>query len=240
MLGIGVLRVGNQQGVAVLGDEPEQHPVHQPQQRPVQVVQPQVRGARIEPGAQLRVVFVGDEPGAEDRDGLLHAAAELFESTLALLGGEPAPLFQVTGLRATVIVGGEPGLVAYQVEQDEVGEQLSIEDRLEVELDVRRADQGSGVAQQPQRGAVGKDRPEAGVVAVQQFLHHGLWCPGGHFRRFVVQVGAPAEQVHRHVPGPVTDREASAVQVDATVGFEVVESEFAQQDPQPPFPGDPG
>ena len=55
----------------------------------------------------------------------------------------------------------------------------------------------------------------------------------------MVQVGSPAQQVHRHVPGPVADREASAVQFDATVGGELVESEHAQRDAQPPFPGDP-
>ena len=50
----------------------------------------------------------------------------------------------------------------------------------------------------------------------------------------------PAEQVDGHVPEAVADREALAVQLDATVGDELVEAQLAQQDVQPPFPGDPG
>ena len=121
---------------------------------------------------------MGQEPGAEDRDGLLDPVAKLVERSLALLGGEAAPLLQVAGGRAAVPVGREPGLVADQVEQDEVGEQLAVEDGRQVELDVGRADQGGGVAQQPQHRAVGKDRPQVGVVAVEQFLDHRLRSAG--------------------------------------------------------------
>ena len=80
-----------------------------------------------------------EEPGAEDGDGLLDAVAELVECPLALLGGEAAPLLQVAGRGAAVALDREPGLVADQVEQHEVGEQLAVEDRLEVELDVGRS-----------------------------------------------------------------------------------------------------
>ena len=58
-------------------------------------------------------------------------------------------------------------------------------------------------------------------------------------RGLVVQVGGPAEQVHGHVPGPVADREALAVQLDAALGDDLVEAQLAQEDVQPPFPGDP-
>ena len=237
-VGLGVSGIWLQQGAAVLGDEPEQHPVHQPQQRPVEVVQLQVGVARVEPAAQLRVVRMGQEPGAEDGDGLLDAVAELIERPLALLDGEAAPLFQVAGLGAAVGLDREPGLVAGQVEQHEVGEQFPVEDRLQVELDVGGADQRGRVAQQPQRGAVGQDRPQVGVVAVEQFLEHGLRGAGGDVRGLVVQVGGPAEQVDGHVPGPVADREALALQLEAAPGH-LVEAELAQQDAQPPFPGDP-
>ena len=161
---------------------------------------------------------MGQEPGAEDGDRLLDAVAQLVERPLALVGGEAAPLLQVAGRRAAVALDREPGLVADQVEQHEVGEQLAVEDRLQVELDVGGADQRGRVAQQPQRRAVGQDRPQVGVVAVEQFLEHGLRGAGGDVRGLVVQVGAPAEQVDRDVPGPVADREALALQLEAALG----------------------
>ena len=156
--------------------------------------------AAAEADAQLRVVRVGQEPGAEDGDGLLDAVAELVERPLALVRGEAAPLFQVAGCGAAVALDREAGLVADQVEQHEVGEQLAVEDRLQVELDVGGADQRGRVAQQPQRGAVGQDRPQVGVVPVEQFLQHGLRGAGADVRGLVVQVGAPAEQVDGTCP----------------------------------------
>jgi hypothetical protein len=43
--------------------------------------------------AEVGVVRVGDEAGAEDRDRLLDALAELVEDALALVGAGCAPLF---------------------------------------------------------------------------------------------------------------------------------------------------
>ena len=224
--GVGVVGIWLQERAAVLGDEPEQHPVHQPQQRAVEVVQLQVCAAGIEATAQVRVGRMGEEPGAEDGDGLLDAVAELIECPLALLGGESAPLLQVAGRGAAVVLDREAGLVAGQVEKHEVGEQFPVEDRLKVELDVGGADQRGRVAQQPQRRAVGQDRPQIGVVAVEEFLEHGLRRAGRDMRRLVVQVGGPAEQVDGHVPGPVADREALALQLEAAPGH-FVEAELA-------------
>ena len=66
----------------------------------------------------------------------------------------------------------DAGLVEQQVEQGELGEELAVEHRLEVELDVGLAGEGGGVAQQPQDPAVGQDRPQVLVGAVEQLLHH--------------------------------------------------------------------
>ena len=57
-------------------------------------------------------------------------------------------------------------------------------------------------------------------------------------RGLVVQVGAPAEQVHRGMAGLVADREALALDLESACGH-VVEAELAQQDAQPPLTGDP-
>ena len=155
--GVGVVGIGLQQRAAVLGDEPEQHPVDQPQQRPVEVVQLQVCVARIEAAAQLRVGRVGEEPGAEDGDGLLDAVAELVERPLALLGGEAAPLLQAAGRGAAVALDREPGLVAGQVEQHEVGEQLAVEDRLAGRTR-RRTEPTSAVESRSSRSVAPLDR----------------------------------------------------------------------------------
>ena len=50
-VGSGILGVGLQQGAAVLGDEPEQQPVDQPEQGAVEVVQLQVGVARVQPAS---------------------------------------------------------------------------------------------------------------------------------------------------------------------------------------------
>ena len=157
---------------------------------------------------------MGDEAGAEDRDRLLDALAELVEGALALGGGEGAPLFQVARLGAAFALDGEAGLVAGQVQQHEVGEQLAVEDRLEVELDVRGADQRRGVAQQPQCNPVAQDAPQPGVVAVQLLLHHRLRGAGLAVRGPVVQVHVPAERAESDVRRHLL-REAQLPQQDA-------------------------
>ena len=71
-----------EQGVAVLGDEPEQQPVHQPQQRAVEVVEVAARRWSRR-SAQLRVAGWERKPVPRMRDRLLDAVAELIEGALA-------------------------------------------------------------------------------------------------------------------------------------------------------------
>ena len=168
---------------------------------------------------QVRVGRVRDEPGAEDGDRLLDALAELVEDPLALVGAGGAPLLQVARLGAAVALDREPGLVAGQVEEHEVGEQLAVEDRPQVELDVRRADQRRRVAQQPQGGAVAEQAPQPGVVGVQRLLHDRLRGAGLAVRGPVVQVDVPAERPERDV-----------------VRHVLAEAELAQQDADEPVP----
>ena len=101
--------------------------------------------------------------------------------------------------------------MADQVQQHEVGEQLAVEDRGQVELDVGRTDQRGRVAQQAERVAVGQDPPQTRVVPVQQLLQHGLRGASGDVRCPVIQVGVPAQQVDGYVRGAVADRIALAL-----------------------------
>ncbi len=74
-LDVGVVGIWLEQGAPVFGDKPEQHPVDEPQQRPVEVLELEVGVAGVEPDPQLRVRRVGQESGAENGNGLLDAVA---------------------------------------------------------------------------------------------------------------------------------------------------------------------
>ena len=192
--------VGVVQDVAVLGDEDEDHPVHQPQQGLVQ------RG-HVDVRAQRGVVGMAQEPGAQGGDGLLHAVAQLVERAGAGGDGFDAPLLQPARRGRGALVDREAGNVQQPVEQHELAEQLAVKDGFQVELDVGRRGERARVAQQPQLAAVGDHAPQVGLGAVQAFLHQRLRGHGARSAGPLVQVGVPRGQVHRHVVPAVADRE---------------------------------
>ncbi|MCR6704483.1 MAG: hypothetical protein NVV66_07220 [Cellulomonas sp.] len=61
-----------------------------------------------------------------------------------------------------------------QEQDDEVGEELAVEDRLEVELDERDRGQRRRVAEQAQDLTVGHHRPQVVLGPVAEFLDHGV------------------------------------------------------------------
>ena len=96
-----------------------------------------------------------------------------------LLGGL-RPLLQPALGRA---FGFDPRLVAQQPEQGEVGVDLAVHHRFEVELHVRLAGQAGVVAEDPQPAAVGQEAPEVVVRPVQELLDQAVRAgpagPGG-------------------------------------------------------------
>ncbi len=235
-----------EQGVAVLGDEEEQQPVDQAQQRPVVVVPAHLAGGQ--PVAQPGVGRVLQEAGAQLLQRPGHPVAQRVQGAGALLHGEAAPPLQPAAGRArrTVLPHWpvlQPRLMEQGVQQDEVGVQLPVEDGLQVELDVGRADQRGGVAQDAQQPPVGEHPPQVVVAAVEALLQHRLGRgPGraGRARGTPVQVDPPAEQVDRDALPQVADRVGPVPGGDPAGGGQPAVAEFAEQQLQPPFPGERG
>ena len=148
----GLVRVRVQQYVAVLGDEPEQQPVHQAQQRALEQIRVQVLAEPV-------VRRMPEEAGAEVGDRVRHAVAELIQGTRPGLDRLDPPLLQPAGRRRGAVRDLETGDVQKPVEQDELVEQLPVEHRLQVDLDERGARQRRGVPEQPELPAVGQRRP---------------------------------------------------------------------------------
>ncbi len=94
----------------------------------------------------------------------------------------------------------------HAVQQHELAEQLAVEDGFQVEVDVGGRSEGRGVAQQTYAAAVGEDRPEVGLGAVEAVLDHGLRgdLAGG---RALVQVLVPRGEVDQGRAVAVGDRE---------------------------------
>ena len=175
---------------------------------------------------------------------LLHAAAQKGERSRAGRDGGGAPRLQPAVRRgAPSLAHLDAGLVEQQVEQHEVGEDLAVEHRLEVELDVGLTREGRGVAQQPQRPPVGHEGPQVVVGAVEQLLDHGVGCPlggAGDALGALVEVDAPAQEVDRRRPPQVGDREASVsrCQPAGWRGGHPAVAELAQQLEQPLLAGE--
>ena len=125
---------------AVLGHEGEEQPVDDPEQAVVDVGLAQ--GAVCETVTEASVGRVGEEAGAEGSDRLDHPVAQLVERPRPGLDRLGSPALEPAGGGALLGVAHlEPGLVADAVEQQEVGEQVAVEDRLEIELDIGGPDQ---------------------------------------------------------------------------------------------------
>jgi len=129
-----------QQNVPVLGDEPEQQPVHQAQQRPLEQVRVQVL-------AEPSIRRVPKESRAEMSDRIRHAVAQLVQGPRPGLDRLGAPLLQPARRRGGTVRYLEAGDMQQPVEQDKLVEQLPVEHRLQVDLDERGSRQRRGIPQ---------------------------------------------------------------------------------------------
>jgi len=128
--------------VSVLGDEEEDEPVAEAEKLPVEVVAGQ--GARAQGLAQPAVGRVGEKAAAEAGDGLLHARAQAVQGARAPASRLLRPALEPALLRPLRL---QAGLVAEEPEEDEVGVDLALHHRLQVELDVGLAGEGGVVAE---------------------------------------------------------------------------------------------
>ena len=150
--------MGIEQGTTVFGHEAEEQTVYQAKQ-----------GAQVVPVGQLPSAQRLDEPAVagvvEESipkvcDCPFYADSQLVQGAGAGVDGVIAPCFQPAVRRPCVFPAllGSCG-VGEQEHQQELGVELPVEDRLQVELQVCRPGKGCGVAQHSQPCAVGQQRP---------------------------------------------------------------------------------
>ena len=176
---------------------------------------------------------------------MLRAPLQALPGPFTLLDGRGAPRLQPARCHRLAGRYGEARSVHQPEQQQEVGEQLPVEDQLEVELDVGRSGERPGVAQQPQLLPVGDERPQVRVGAVEQLLNDRLGGAGGRTDDTLgaaIEIRAPTEQVDRHVLPRVADRECLVVHREPTRGGggQDAEVQRAEQGQQPALPGEPG
>jgi len=230
--------LGQEQQPALLGDEEKDQTVDQTQELAVKVLLAEF--GRVEPLPQGFVSRVTKEAAAEGGDGRFDAAAQLVEGAGALLLRQPGPalqpaLFGPAGLDAR--------LVAEKPEQDEIGIDLALHHRLEVEFNPGLAGEADIVAQDAQPAAVGEKGPEPVVGAVEQLLHHAVGraaAGSGHSGAAPVEVDAPADEMNGQVLPGVGDRVAFALDLDGAGRSQAAVAELAEEVQQPFLAGEGG
>ena len=228
-----------QQQPSVLGHEQEQQPVDQPQQLPIIVLL--VEAAGVERLAQGDVAAMGQEAAAQTADRQLHAELQAVPQPHALALPLLGPALQPALSRSLCL---DAGLVAEQPEQHEVGVQLAVHHRLQVELHVGLPGQGGVVAQQSQHPAIGDDPPEVVVGAIEQLLHQAVRAGTGgtlDAGAAAVQRDVAADQMDRRVVPAVGDGIRLAVDTDAAPQRQQPPvAQLVEQRQQPALAGDRG
>ena len=122
--------------------------------------------------AEFVVILVREKAVAQEFEAFLDAVAQMFAHAPALLDGLRVVFFQQTfvGVRHAA---WQAAAMEQAVERGEVVEALFLEDGLEIELDVSLPADEGGVAEQPEREAVGDDAPDV-LGAVEVFLNEGV------------------------------------------------------------------
>ncbi|WP_233225172.1 hypothetical protein [Nocardia sp. MDA0666] len=216
--------------IAVLRDEDEQQPVDQPQQGVVQGVDVEIR-------TQSRVVRMPEESGAQRGDRLGHTVAQLVQGPSSGCDRVEPPSLEPAAGRGGAVGDREAGDVQQPIQQDELAEQLAVEDRLQIELDIGRGGQGARVAQQPQLAPVGDQRPQVRLGAVETFLHQRLRWDGTGAAGALVEPVLPRDHVDRHMIPPVADVEGLAAVIGSDPGRadggELTETQFGEQRYEP-------
>ena len=181
------------------------------------------------------------EPLTEIHDGGFHAVAQPVECTGTRGGGVLAPLFEHALLGWITL---EAAAMASEPQQREVAVQLALEDGMQVEFDVGLTGKRSVVPQESQRQAVGEQRPEMVVAAVEKFLHQavrrGSSCPG-HSWGASINGNLRAQQVDGNRVAPlVGDGVLLAVDLAGPSCRQSAESQLIAERVQPTLPCQPG
>jgi len=180
---------------------------------------------------------------AKAGDGLLDATAQIIERAGALLLGALRPTLEERLARPLSGQGLKPRLVANEPEEDEVGVDLALKHRLQVELDVGLARQGGVVAQDAEAQPVRDHAPSGVLRAVEVFLDEAMRTRARGARdpgRAPVEVQPAAYQVERDgLPG-VRDGVGFAVDLGCPRGGEAAKAQLLEERLEPALAGEPG
>ena len=226
---------------AVLGDEEKDQPVHHAQELAVKAVRRERPGPQ--PLAQRRIAGMARDAPPENPQRPLHAPAQLAERAGALLLGFAGPLLQPAGLRPLGLARHETRGMHDEPQQHEVRIDLAGEHRFEVELDVRLARHRLVVPQDAQAQAVGDDRPQVRVAAIEELLHEAVRVGGSRAalsRRTAVERQAAADEMHRHRSEEPPDGIGATANLGAGRRGQEAEPQLAQQRQAPLVVGEAG
>ena len=162
---------------------------------------------------------MGEEAAPEVLDGLLHALAQGLQGARALLPPQARPALQPALLGPLRL---HAALVAEHPEHREVGVELALEDRLQVDLHVGLPGQAPVVPEDAQEAAVGDESPQVLVGAVQKLLHQAVRAclrRSGHAARAPVQLHPGAHEVDGRLSPEVAHGVALALDLQAPRGL---------------------
>ncbi|HWQ34037.1 MAG TPA: hypothetical protein VNQ79_14400 [Blastocatellia bacterium] len=221
---------------AVFGHEEKEQPVHEPQQLAVIILL--VEFALAQTPEQHLIGRVREEAASERFDRLFDAAAQGFERARALFLGGLRPLLQPARFDSFAFAHLNARLVAEEPQQREVGVQLAVHHRFEVEFDIGLPRQADVVAQDAQLQSVRDEAPQVRFRTVEQFLHHSVRRDAGRSRyacRAFVKLHFRADQMNRRLLPGVRDGIASAINLDGFRGLQPAIPEFTEERQQPLF-----
>ena len=120
-------------------------------------------------------------------------------------------------------LGLDPRLVAEPPQQSEVGVDLAVEHRLQVELDEGLSGQSNVVAEDAEPQSVADEAPEVLLRAVEELLHQAVRTGPLAFVRLhsLIEVLAKADQMDRAVIADVRDRVGFAVNLERLGGLQL-------------------
>ena len=133
--------------------------------------------------------------------------------------------------------------MASHPQDGEVGEDLAVEHRFQVELDVGRTRETGVVPKEAQSAAVRQDGPQIVIGTVEQFLNQGMRSGGGGTGDAFgppVEFDVRAQQMDRDRSPYVGDGVVAAVDADGGRSGQPTEAEFGEQRQEPALAGDAG
>jgi len=159
----------------------------------------------------------------------------LIQSAGSLFLCGPGPAFQPALLQAFTL---NPGLMADQPQQREIGICLSLHHGFEVEFHISMAREAGIVTQDAQPQAVRDKSPQVSIRTIQEFLDQAMraclsrTC---HASGSAIQIHPATDQVNGDIAPLMGDRVFLALYFNGLAGAETTVAKFLKQGQKPPF-----